>query len=65
MEKFKAGDIVYHKATSKKCVVLKMDKDTLKVRDQDDKEHDYYPVELYTHDEWKALHHIGAFRTGN
>ena len=59
MDKFKEGDIVHHKATHKKCVVIKIDGETLKVRDEDDKEHDYYPVELYTETEWDNKFSIG------
>lgn len=47
MEEFKPGDVCYHKATIKKCVVIKINEDgTVKVRNSDDEERDYHPVEL-------------------
>lgn len=47
MEEFKPGDSCYHKATIKRCVVIKINEDgTVKVRTQDDEERDYYPEEL-------------------
>lgn len=47
MEEFKPGDEYYHKATRKRCVVIKVNDDgTVKVRNQDDAEKDYYPHEL-------------------
>jgi hypothetical protein len=47
MNSFRQGEIVYHKATSKKCVILwENENGTLKVRDEDNKEQDYYPQEL-------------------
>lgn len=47
MAEFKPGDECYHKATNKKCVVIKMNADgTIKVHNQDDEERDYNPVEL-------------------
>lgn len=43
----KPGDVFYHKATNKKCVVLKVNEDgTIKVRTSEDEEKDYYPIEL-------------------
>lgn len=49
VRKFNDGDIVYHKATLKRCVVIKSNEDnTIKVRDQDNIEIDYYPQELRT-----------------
>lgn len=47
MEEFKSGDECYHKATNKRCVIIKINDDgTIKVRNQDDEEKDYNPVEL-------------------
>lgn len=47
MENWQAGDECYHKATNKKCVVIKINEDgTIKVRTSDDQEKDYHSVEL-------------------
>lgn len=47
MQELKRGDVCYHKATNKKCVVIKLNEDgTIKVRNADDEERDYHPVEL-------------------
>ena len=47
MEEMKPGDLYYHKATNKRCVVIKINDDgTVKVRTGDDEEKDYYPQEL-------------------
>lgn len=47
MDNFKPGDECYHKATNKKCVVIKLNDDgTVKVRTSDDEERDYNPAEL-------------------
>ena len=46
MNQFKPGDLVYHKATLKRCVVLNVDDNLVKVRDSDNEEHDYLPIEL-------------------
>lgn len=46
MDQFKEGDVLYHKATGHRCVVIKIENGTIKVRDQDNKEYDYYPQEL-------------------
>lgn len=55
MDKFKEGDVVYHKATKKRCVVIKMnDNKTIKVRTETDEEKDYYPQELETLQEIEA-----------
>ena len=44
---FQPGDVLYHKSTNKKCVVIKLNDDgTIKVRTSDNEECDYYPVEL-------------------
>lgn len=53
MEKFKEGVVVYHKATKKRCVVIKINSDekTIKVRTETDEEKDYYPQELETEQE--------------
>lgn len=56
MEKFKEGDVVYHKATKKRCVVIEIQQEnkTIKVRSEDDIERDYYPQELETLQEIEA-----------
>jgi len=55
MEKFNEGDVVYHKATLKRCVIFKKNgDDTFQVRDADDKEHTYKAVELYTQEEHRS-----------
>jgi len=47
MQELKPGNVCYHKATNKKCVVIKINEDgTVKVRNSDDEERDYHPVEL-------------------
>lgn len=47
MEEFKAGDVVFHKATLYRCVVIAKNEDgTYKVRDQANVEQIYYPQEL-------------------
>lgn len=47
--KFSEGTEAFHKATSKRCVVIRMNDDgTVKVRTEDDEERDYYPQELKT-----------------
>ncbi len=47
MEEFEPGDVCYHKTTNKKCVVIKLNEDgSIKVRNSDDEERDYHPVEL-------------------
>ena len=47
MDEFKAGDVVYHKATLYRCVVIaKNENGTYKVRDQANVEQNYYPQEL-------------------
>ena len=52
MDKFKEGGIVYHKATSKRCVIININDDkTIKVRDEDNQEQNYYPQELKTEEE--------------
>ena len=44
---FKPGDELFHKATLKRCVVIRINDDgTIKVRDSENEERDYYPVEL-------------------
>lgn len=46
-EKFKPGDELFHKATRKRCVVIKENEDgTIKVRTEDNDENDYHLVEL-------------------
>lgn len=46
MSQFKPGEIVYHKATLKRCVVLSENDNLVKVRNADNEEHDYLPIEL-------------------
>jgi hypothetical protein len=47
MEEFQAGEVYYHKATNKRCVVIKKNEDgTIKVRTSDDEEKNYFPQEL-------------------
>ncbi len=47
MNQYKDGEVLYHKATRDRCVVIRKNNDgTYRVRDQHDKEHDYYPHEL-------------------
>jgi len=49
--------IVYHKATGLRCVVIQIndDKKTVKVRTKEDLERNYYPQELKTAEEEKAI----------
>lgn len=55
MDKFNIGDVVYHKATKKRYVIIKMnDNKTIKVRTETDEEKDYYPQELETLQEIQA-----------
>lgn len=54
MDKFKKGDVVYHKATMKRCVVANTESDgRLYVTDQDGQRATYEPDEFWTEDEWK------------
>lgn len=49
MNKFTDGEELFHKATRKRCVVIKTNDDgTVKVRTEEDKISDYYPQELFT-----------------
>lgn len=55
MDKFKKGDIAYHKATKKRCVVKGPGrKDAILVTTEDDEVKNYQPEELWTEEEWKA-----------
>ena len=46
---FQEGAETFHKATSKRSVVIRMNEDgTVKVRTEDDEERDYFPQELKT-----------------
>ncbi len=55
MDKFNIGDVVYHKAIKKRCVIIKMnDNKTIKVRTETDEEKDYHPQELETLQEIEA-----------
>ena len=52
MDKFHEGGIVYHKATDLKCVIIKINSDnTIKVRNANDEEKDYFSQELETEEE--------------
>lgn len=51
--KFNPGDVVYHKASHKRCVVVEMNEDkTIKIRDEDMTTHDCVEQELYSEDEY-------------
>lgn len=55
MAEFKAGDIVYHKATQKRGVVKGPGrKGALLVTTQDNEVHSYQPEELWSEQEWQA-----------
>ncbi len=43
---FKPGDVVRHKATLKRCVILNIQEEKIKVRDQDNIIHYYESFEL-------------------
>ena len=43
---FNPGDVIQHKATSKKCVVIEPDKNMIIVRDSDNSIQIYYEHEL-------------------
>lgn len=50
--KFKEGDVVFHKATGYKCVVIMVNSDHMvMVRTEKDEEKTYYPQELKTLEE--------------
>ena len=53
MEKFKAGDIVYHKATEKKGVISEIRDGRVGIAWQDGKESFHNEAELYTEQEYK------------
>ena len=47
MGNIEPGNTCFHKATGKKCVVIKNNEDgTIKVRTAEDEERDYHPQEL-------------------
>lgn len=47
------GDIVYHKATDKKCVIAELwDGDQVRVTTQDGESKVYHKTELWTEEEW-------------
>lgn len=55
MDKFKEGIVVYHKASRKRCVIIKINENqTIKVRTEKDEQKDYYPQELETEEEVTA-----------
>ena len=43
---FKLGDVFQHKATSKVCVVIRLEEDKVFVRDSDNSMQEYYKCEL-------------------
>ena len=47
MNDFQEGQVVYHKATLKRCVVIKKTENgMIVVRDEDNEQQHYYPQEL-------------------
>lgn len=53
MDKFQKGDLAYHKATRKRCVVSVIDNNGVTVTTQDDESKFYAPEELWTESEWR------------
>lgn len=54
MEKFKLGDIVYHKATHKRGVVRELSEEgEIIITTQDDEIKSYKPEELWIEQEWQ------------
>ena len=51
MAELKKGDVVYHKATGKRCVVSGFDGERVQVTTEDDKVRIYEPEELMTEEE--------------
>jgi len=60
MAKFNLGDIVYHKATNKKCVVSNMEGGKVWVTTEDDVKTVYYEHELMSEKEWEDKN-VNAF----
>lgn len=59
MAKFKPGDVAYHKATNKKCVIIKIENEgEYLVRTEDNLKEIYFKVELETIEERKARFRI-------
>ena len=57
MDTFSPGEVLYHKATLLRCVVIKINEDgTIKVRDKMNVEQDYYPQELKRYEKLKVKH---------
>ena len=55
MDKFQKGQIVYHKATLKRCVVKGPGNDgEILVTTEDDEVNSYQPEELWTEEEWES-----------
>lgn len=56
MDKFHEGGVVFHKATSMRCVIITVNKtdNKITVRTEKDEEKEYYPQELKTQDEAEA-----------
>lgn len=53
MDKFKKGDVAFHKATHKRCVIKGPGiKGSLLVTTVDDETKSYQPEELWTEQEW-------------
>ena len=53
MERFYEGQIVFHKATLQRCVVLNKKEGLIVVRTEKEEERDYYPQELKTEEEYE------------
>lgn len=54
MADFQKGEIIYHKATHKRCVIASTERGKLWVTDQDDKRGSYAPEEFWTEEEWNT-----------
>lgn len=65
MEKFKPGEVVYHKATHKRCVVKEYDGKEILVTTQDDEFKRYYPEELWSEEEWLEKIRVKNTSNGN
>lgn len=57
---FKQGDVVLHKATLKRCVILNVQGEKIKVRDQDNNTHTYESFELEEEPQSQTIE--GGFR---
>ena len=58
MAEFKKGDIVYHKATQKRCVVRELRGRKVIVTTEDDQIKTYNLEELWTEKEWNSQNEI-------